>query len=153
VQGEGVRQSMRNDARRRSVTAVFGLTLLLGACSHNPLAPDPATTAAASDEEINIYPTNYKPDILAAMHAYLNDPTGIHDTGISDPALKSVGGNNRYLVCLRFNAKKKGNAYTGVKQIAAVFIAGRFDRFVEMVREQCDAATYKPFPELEKLSR
>ena len=41
------------------------------------------------------------------MHAYLNDPTGIRDAGISDPALKSVGNLQRYVVCLRFNAKKR----------------------------------------------
>jgi len=35
---------------------------------------------AASDEEINIYPANYKPDILAAVHAYLNDPTAPIDS-------------------------------------------------------------------------
>ncbi|HTC05950.1 MAG TPA: hypothetical protein VK749_21260, partial [Xanthobacteraceae bacterium] len=39
-----------------------------------------------TDEEgINAYPTNYKTDILAAMHVYLNDPTAIRDASISEP--------------------------------------------------------------------
>ena len=65
------------------------------------------------------------------MHAYLNDPTGIRDAGISEPAIKPVGGIQRYVVCVRFNGKKRGNEYAGVKEVAAVFLVGRFDRFVE----------------------
>ena len=96
---------------------------------------------------------NYKPDILAAMHAYYNDPTGIREAAISEPMLKSVGGTTRYIVCVRFNAKQNGTTYAGVRDFAAVFIAGRFDRFVETAREQCAGAAYAPFPELEKLTR
>ena len=44
-------------------------------------------------------------------------------------------------------------SWRGVKEIAAVFLTGRFDRFVETAREQCAEATYAPFPELEKLPR
>jgi hypothetical protein len=156
------RQSMQRCVRGGLGSAIVGLAVLLGGCSHNPLAPDPVA-AGAADEEINVYPANYKPDILGAMHAYLNDPTGIRDAGIAEPALKSVGGNTRYVVCVRFNAKKKGNVYAGVKEIAAVFLAGRFDRFAETGREggretgreehsACTGATYAPFPELQKLS-
>lgn len=147
----GCGKPMQNGAHWRFLRSLLSLTLLLGGCSHSPLTAD--ATEGAADQEINTYPANYKPDILGAMHAYLNDPTGVRDTGIADPALKTVGGNVRYVVCVRFNAKKRGTAYTGVKQVAAVFIAGRFDRFVESAREQCDDATYKPFPELEKLTR
>ncbi|MGH9694357.1 MAG: hypothetical protein ACRD5Z_09465 [Bryobacteraceae bacterium] len=108
---------------------------------------------ADSDDVINTVPKNYKADILAAMHAYFNDPTGIRDAAIAEPALKSVGGPTRYVVCVRFNAKLHGTTYAGVRDFAAVFVAGRFDRFVETPREQCAAAAYAPFPELEKLSR
>jgi hypothetical protein len=54
---------------------------------------------------------------------------------------------------VRFNGKRRGNEYTGVREIGAVFVAGRFDRFVETVREQCAGAAYAPFPELGKLAR
>ena len=145
-----------NGVHWRLAGLILGLTLLLGACTHGHHSSD---AAGGDDEEINAYPTNYKPDILAAMHAYLNDPTGIRDAGIADPALKSVGSAKRYVVCLRFNAKtrfdakKNSNDYAGVKEAAAIFVAGRFDRFAETAREACAGATYTPFPELEKLSR
>ena len=67
--------------------------------------------------------------------------------------IKSVGSDNRYLVCVRFNGKRRGNEYAGVREIGAVFVAGRFDRFVETVREQCAGVAYAPFPELGKLAR
>ncbi len=145
-----------NGVHWRLAGLIVGLGLLLGACAHGHHSSD---AAGGDDEEINVYPTNYKPDILAAMHAYLNDPTGIRDAGIADPALKSVGNAKRYVVCLRFNAKtrfdakKNSNEYAGLKETAAIFVAGRFDRFAETAREQCADATHTPFPELEKLSR
>jgi hypothetical protein len=143
---------MRGDDSRRLAALmsalVLGPALVLGACSHN--AP---STEVAADSELNTSPTDYKREILAGMHAYLNDPTGIRDAEIGQPALKTVGSFQRYIVCLRFNAKKRGSEYAGTKEIAAVFMVGRFDHFVDKVQEQCAGATYTPFPELQKLSR
>jgi hypothetical protein len=145
---------MHGDGLRRGGGLVLGLafmlgaSLVLGACSHHAPAAD-----AADDSDINTPPTNYKQDILGAMHAYLNDPTGIRDAEIAQPALKDVGGLHRYVVCVRYNAKKRGNDYAGVKEIAAVFMVGRFDRFVDKAKEPCAGAAYAPFPELQKLSR
>lgn len=166
-----MRPSMQSSVRWRLAARIVGLTLLLGGCSHGHSLIE---GDAPNDPDINVYPANYKPEILGAMHAYLNDPTGVREAGLSDPALKVVGGVQRYVVCLRFNTKKRGNEYAGVKEIAAVFMVGRFDRFVEKARgehaehgeqeehgehgehaapEQCAGAAYAPFPELEKLSR
>src|SRR3974390_3141101 len=91
----------------------------------------------ASDDGINAYPANYKTDIAAAMHAYLNDPTGIRDAAVSVPVLKPVGKFTPYVACLRFNGKQSGNTYAGAKEIAAVFLAGRFDQFIDVPRELC----------------
>lgn len=109
----------------------------------------------ADDSGVNVYPANYKADILAGMHAYLNDPTGIRDGAVSQPMLKSVGDNTRYIVCLRFNGKQDDGSYAGDKLIAAVFLAGRFDEFTDAAaaREPCAGAAYASFPELEQLKR
>ena len=127
-----------------------GLLLALTGCGHDYRSTDPVP---ATEAEINIPPANYKSDILGAMHAYLIDPTGIRDGAISPPAVKPVGNAQRYIVCLRFNAKKSANSYAGMKEIAAIFVAGRFDRFVDTPREACADAAYAPFPELGKISR
>ena len=138
-----------NGARGRAALLV-GATLVLGACAGHH---DGAGGVSDDDEGINVYPASYKADILAGMHAYLNDPTGIRDAAISEPALKSISGKTRYVVCLRFNGKQSGNAYAGVKDVAAIFLAGRFDQFAEKANEQCADATYTPFSELGKLTR
>ncbi len=141
---------MRDGACRLSAGLLVGLSFLLGACGHHH---SPSSETAPSDPDINVLPADYKRDILAAMHAYLNDPTGIRDAAISEPVLKTVGNLQRYVVCVRFDAKKHGNDYAGVKEIAAVFLVGRFDHFVEKAQEQCAGLSLSPFPELQKLSR
>ena len=55
------------------MSLLISLMVVLGACGHG-LIPD--------GDEINVYPTNYKSDIVAAMHTYLNNPTGIRDAAI-----------------------------------------------------------------------
>jgi hypothetical protein len=134
-----------SEARRAGL--LLGMTLLLGACGHHQFDAD-----NGGDEELNAYPTNYKSDILAAMHSYLNDPTGIRDAAISQPALKPSGNFTRYMVCVQFIPKKNASEYAGVKQAAAVFLVGRFDHFVDTLRDECAGVTYTPFPELQKLS-
>ena len=140
-----------NAARRASL--VLGVALLLGACGHQF-----AHANSDDDSGINAYPANYKADILAAMHVYLNDPTGIRDAAVSPPVLKQAGGETRYVACVKFNPKKNNTDYAGIRELAAVFLVGRFDHFMEMPKEQTDApkdlcagAAYTPFPELQKL--
>jgi hypothetical protein len=135
----------RIGVRRRFVGLLFGVMFVLGACAQ--------ANQSADESVINVYPANYRSEILAGMHAYLNDPTGIREPGVSEPMIKSVGNDNRYLVCVRFNGRRRGNEYGGVREIGAVFVSGRFDRFVDTVREQCAGAAYAPFPELGKLAR
>jgi hypothetical protein len=152
---------MRDDGLRRvagiaagpiavvgALVLCLALSLVLGACSHN--AP---SATVVENPELNAPPTDYRREIVAAMHAYLNDPTGIRDAEIAQPAIKTVSSLQRYIVCVRFNAKKRGSEYAGVKEVAAVFMVGRFDHFVDKPKELCADASFTPFPELQKLSR
>jgi len=139
---------MRGGAALRA-SLLLGLALVLGACGHHHWLD----SDNAGDDGIHAYPAKYKADILSAMHAYLNDPTGVRDAFIAEPALKStgVGSSTRYIVCLKFNAKKNASEYAGTKEIAASFLAGRFDQFIEIPKELCAGAAYTPFPELQNL--
>lgn len=138
-------------ARNRPAAALFGAALLLGACAHHHRGGG----EAGGDEGVNAYPTNYKADILAAMHAYLSDPTGIRDASISEPTLRpaTMSSPARYMACLRFNPKKTATVYDGMHEVVAVFLAGRFDQFNDQPKDLCAGVTYAPFPELEKLTR
>jgi hypothetical protein len=140
-----------NAALRKGL--VFGLAVLLGGCGHNLL------TAGSDDGSgVNAYPANYKTDILGAMHVYLNDPTGIREAAVAPPALKQVDGETRYIACVKFNPKKNDIDYAGIRELAAVFLGGRFDHFadgtkgqIEAAKSLCAGAVYAPFPELQNL--
>jgi hypothetical protein len=135
----------------RRAGLLVALLVLLGACARHGFG----SHAESDDSGINAYPANYKTDILGAMHAYLNDPTGIRDAAVSQPMLKTIEGRTRYVACLRYNARQDDGSYAGIKQSAAVYLAGKFDHFAEAAAalEPCAQADYAPFPELEKLSR
>ena len=125
---------------------LLGATLTLGACGHHSL-----NASSDDDSGVNAYPTNYKADILGAMHVYLNDPTAIRDAAVAAPVLKPIGSETRYVVCVKFNPKKNDTDYAGVRELPAVFLAGRFDHFVDTPKDECAGAVYAPFPELQKL--
>jgi hypothetical protein len=98
-------------------------------------------------------PISYRSDITAFMRTYLNDPTRIRDAAVSEPALKDFDNASRYLVCVRYNARKGNGQYTGAKDSLVLFRNGRLDRMVDNGRELCKDAAYQPFPELEQLTR
>ena len=66
--------------------------------------------------------------------------------------MKSVGSIERYVVCVRFDAKGPTGAYTGTREHLAIFLAGKLDQ-MGLAREECRGAAYEPFPELERLRR
>lgn len=103
--------------------------------------------------EPNVPPQNWRADSLAFLRSWLNDPVGIRDAAIAEPELKSIGGTQRYVVCVRFNARKSGGGYEGVKDRQIVFTAGRLDTMIDARKDDCANARYQPFPELEKLTR
>jgi hypothetical protein len=145
------------------VLAIAAVAILLADCAGS------GSRREEREARINLVPENYKTDILAALHAYVADPTNIRDAYISEPAVKPVaGGQNRYVACVRFNAKNSDGRYTGSRDIVAIFAAGRFDQFLDqtllanqpnqsgsatIVKDTCGQADYKRFPELETLAR
>jgi hypothetical protein len=126
--------------------AFIGLALALSACGgvHN----QPREAA-----EPNVAPVNYRPEILAFLRTYLNDPTHIRGAFVSEPALMQIGGVQRYVACAKFNARKSSGEYEGSKERLVIFLAGRLDTMLLAKGDQCGKAVYQPFPELERLSR
>jgi hypothetical protein len=127
--------------------------LLLCACSTN-LEPSGAELEARWNAQ-NIPPQNYKQDLLAFLRTYLNDPNHVREAGVSQPQLKKAGPGDRYIACVRYNARKDGGKYAGVKSGAAVYVSGKFDRFIDGKEAEpyCKDVSYAPFPELERLTR
>jgi len=130
--------------------------LALGGCASPDVGPSPAELRAQWDAQ-NIFPENYKNDLMAFLRTYLNDPTHIRGAAVSQPQLKQVGPEDRqrYIACVRYNARVDGK-YAGSKDAAALYVSGKLDRLIDGgkdVKELCKDAVYAPFPELERLTR
>ncbi len=132
---------MPDRVRRRRQGPAAVLALALAAC----------TSREPPKVEPNIYPSDYRKEIIAAMPSVVADTSNIREAGVTDPALMKFGDVERYASCVRFNPKKSKTEYAGVQERVAIFFAGQLTQFPKASPEQCGHAAYKPFPELEKL--
>jgi hypothetical protein len=103
--------------------------------------------------EPNIFPANYKTDMLSFLQTYLIDPTGIRDAALAPPVLKPFGTQSRYVVCVRYNARDGDKKYLGGTEKVAIYFGGKFNQFVDATPELCGGAPYQAFPELLALKR
>jgi hypothetical protein len=142
------RSVIRTLARTCTPLALL-LALALGGC--NSEWSDARDRAAAAYRTVPA--PGYKTDIIALMRTYLNDPAGVRDAFISEPALRPIENADRYTICLRYTARKGGGQYAASKDSLVIFREGRVDHIVDTVREMCKDAAYQPFPELERLTR
>jgi hypothetical protein len=136
------------------LTVTFLGAAVLGGCASD-IGPSPAELKAQWEAQ-NVYPQAYKGDLLAFMRTYLNDPTHVRGAVLSQPALKEIGPGQRYVACLRYNARDMQGKYMGLKGGAAVYVLAKLDRFIDTppaVKDICKDAVYAPFPELEALTR
>lgn len=132
------------------------LLLLLGGCFGT--GSDEAVVFSRSrygETAAQPFPANYKGELLAFMRTYLNDPTNVREAQISEPVQRDVAGGRRYYLCVRYDARDSSGQYTGLKERAAFYLDGRFDRLVERAQSFCPAPaqSYAAFPELERLTR
>ena len=128
--------------------------IALGSCA-TEVGPSSSELKARWDSE-NVYPQQYQKDLLAFLHTYLNDPSHVRGAAVSQPQLKFIGPGDRYVACVRYNARNTDGKYLGSKDGAAIYVAGKLDRFLDMpkdVRELCKEVAYLPFPELERMTR
>lgn len=128
--------------------------IALSGCA-SEIGPSASELKARWDGE-NVYPQGYRKDLLAFLRTYLNDPTHIRDAAVSQPQLKFIGPGDRYVACVRYNTRNTDGKYLGSKDGAAVYVAGKLDRFNDTpreVRELCKDVAFAPFPELERLTR
>lgn len=110
-----------------------------------------ASGSKQPEESPNVFPADYKDEILLTMTSTLEDPTNIRDAFVSEPVLRQAGKEERYVVCVRSDSRNANKHYTGSKDRIGYFYAGHLTQLVEATKDQCGNAAYKPFPELEKL--
>lgn len=99
------------------------------------------------------FPANYRPEVLAFMKTYLNNPVGVRDAVIAEPSQRTVNGRVRYVTCLRFAERQADGTYRDARERAILFINGRLDRVLQDSGEVCAGVAYAAFPELERMTR
>ena len=123
---------------QRALLVVALATASLGGCA-TEVGPSSSELKANWDAQ-NVFPEKYRQDLLAFLHTYLNDPSHVRGAGVSQPQLKYIGPGDRYVACVRYNARNTDGKYQGSKDGAAVYVAGKLDRFFDVpkdVRELC----------------
>ena len=110
-----------------------------------------SSSSKQSEENPNVFPADYKNEILLTMTSTLDDPTNVRGAFISEPALRQAGKEERYVVCVRSDSRNANKQYTGSMDRIGYFYAGHLNQLIDATKEQCGNAAYKPFPELEKL--
>src|SRR5262245_12387250 len=91
--------------------------------------------------EPNVYPENYKADLLAFLRNHQSEIEKLREAYVSEPVLgQFAGSEGRYYLCL----KTEGEGYRAEKMV--IFFAGRINQYVNATPERCAAAAYQPFP-------
>jgi hypothetical protein len=98
------------------------------------------------------FPADYRAQLLAFLKTYLNNPVGVRDAAMAEPAQRTVGGRLRYVSCLRYNARGLDGGYQGTVERAVIYVDARIDHVAANGTEVCSGAAYAPFPDLEKLT-
>jgi hypothetical protein len=114
--------------------------IALEACSSGPgTAVDP-----------NVFPTDWQNETITTLTGSLDDPNSIRQASVADPVLKQAGTEQRYAVCMRFDARDDNRQYIGLQERVAYFYAGHINQLIKADAGQCAGAPYRPWPELEK---
>jgi hypothetical protein len=136
------------DVRMRRLAAIAALAVL-AACADGP----PVSVLQSA----RVYPANYRAELLAYLRNFLNDPTNVRNAYLSEPALTRISGEERYVTCVRFDAKNTYGGYRGSRDHLATYFNGKLEYFAELRPEagdeRCRSANYVPFPELQQLTR
>ena len=131
--------------------AIVLLPIALAGCLDSE---DSRTTTFMEDSSATPrYPDNYRPELLAFLRTYLNNPVGVRNAEMADPVQRTVAGKQRYVSCLRYYPRESDGTYREMRERAVMYVNGRLDRLVENASEVCAGAAYAPFPEMEKMQR
>jgi hypothetical protein len=127
------------------------LPLMLAACLDSEETR--TTSFVESPNADQPFPGNYKPEMLAFLKTYLNNPVGVREAMIAEPVQRTINGRVRYVSCLRFTERQSDGSYREPRERAVLFVGGRLDRIIPNASEECAGAVYVPFPEMEKMTR
>ena len=102
-------------ARMRALALLMAVlvAVALGGCvTTGPSASE----LKARWDAANVFPQGYRQDLLAFLRTYLNDPSHVRSASVSQPQLKYIGPGDRYVACVRYNARNSDGKYRRIKR-------------------------------------
>ncbi|MBX9847110.1 MAG: hypothetical protein K2Z80_35420 [Xanthobacteraceae bacterium] len=127
---------------------------LIGGCSGSSI-PDLSFSskdkAAASAGDPNVFPADYKQELAEFLRSYIDNPRLVRDAFIGTPVLRPVGGQPRYVTCVRYNPRNFDNKYEGSREKFVIFLGGRMNQFLEADPQICPGLAYQRYPEIENM--
>jgi hypothetical protein len=128
------------------------LPLALAACMDSDESR-PTSFIEDSNDASQLFPNNFRAELVAFMRTYLNNPVGVHEASLAEPVQRTIGGRVRYVSCVRFAERRADGRYGEARERAVVFVNGRLDRIAPNAGEACAGAVYAAFPDLERMTR
>jgi hypothetical protein len=127
--------------RAANLALILAFAAALAACS-----------SGSKPENPNLFPTDYKTEIVTTLKKLFKDNDTIKVTGafVSDPVLRPVDKVQLYTACVRYTAHGTSPGEIGNAVRIAYFYGGHLNQLIEANKDQCGNAAYKPFPELDK---
>ena len=114
------------------------------------IALEACSSAPGTAVDPNVFPTDWQNETITTLTGSLDDPNSIRQASVADPVLKQAGTEQRYAVCMRFDARDDNRQYIGLQERVAYFYAGHINQLIKADAGQCAGAPYRPWPELEK---
>lgn len=93
-------------------------------------------------------PTGYRVAVAADLRSTLKDPASVRGAFISQPFVRQMGAGERWVVCIRLNAKNGFGGYSGQADELAVFADGRLVSISEATAGECREAPMTTFHEV-----
>jgi hypothetical protein len=129
----------------RATMAALLAAIALAGCSSGFNFGGPKKKQPDVVVDMNVYPANYRVQIVTMLSTLLSNRSDFVGTLISPPMLKPVADspNPHYVVCLQFYRPE------APKTKVVIYLGGEPQQYIDATPEQCAGAAYQPFTELQ----
>lgn len=124
---------------RRAGTVLLLVAMAAGCSSSGKKTPEVVI-------QTNVYPAGYRNQVATLLMTTLRDPADFRTAQISAPALKQVGDNQHYIVCVLLTG------HPPRREKVAIYLGSSITQFIDAQPGQCADAAYQPFTELQHMN-
>ena len=106
-----------------------------------------------AEENPNVFPSDYKNEILTTLTSSLDDPTNIRSAYITDPFIRPAGKEERYVVCVRSDSRNVARHYTGIRIASVISITVISINWLMLRKNSAEISPTSRFPNSRNYAR